>query len=184
MSGEPALVGACHCTECQRRTGSPLGVSAYFPKEQVRTDGPNKVYVRDSDSGQKIELHFCPDCGSTLFWRTEFVPDLIGIAFGAFADSSMPRPERRRSAVRRRGSDPHWDRGSRALSSAAWADGPDQLIKPCIVLLDPFGQGVFVRVDLVRANLLVRACLDWLPLAYESLDVTMFFRLGGVPNSH
>ena len=92
MSGEPALVGACHCTECQRRTGSPLGVSAYFPKEQVRTDGPNKVYVRDSDSGQKIELHFCPDCGSTLFWRTEFVPDLIGIAFGAFADPSMPWP--------------------------------------------------------------------------------------------
>jgi hypothetical protein len=32
-TSEPALVAACHCIECQRRTGSPFGVSAYFPKE-------------------------------------------------------------------------------------------------------------------------------------------------------
>jgi hypothetical protein len=48
--------------------------------------------VRGSDSGRKGELHFCPDCGSTVFWHAEFVPDLIGIAFGAFADPSMPWP--------------------------------------------------------------------------------------------
>ena len=91
-TGEPTFVGACHCTECQRRTGSPFGVSTYFLKEQVRTEGPNKVYVRGSDSGRQIELHFCPDCGSTVFWRAEFVPDLIGVAFGALADPSMPWP--------------------------------------------------------------------------------------------
>jgi hypothetical protein len=91
-TGEPTFVGACHCLECQRRTGSPFGVGAYFPKEQVRTEGPNKVYVRGSDSGRKIELHFCPDCGSTVFWRAAYVPDLIGTAFGAFADPSMPGP--------------------------------------------------------------------------------------------
>ena len=88
--GEPVLVAACHCMECQRRTGSPFGVSTYFPKHQVRTAGTSKVYVRGSDSGRKIELHFCPDCGSTVFWYAEKFPDLIGIAFGAFADQSMP----------------------------------------------------------------------------------------------
>lgn len=31
-TGEPAFAGACHCPECQRRTGSPFGVSTYFPK--------------------------------------------------------------------------------------------------------------------------------------------------------
>ena len=25
-TGEPAFVAACHCTECQRRTGAPFGV--------------------------------------------------------------------------------------------------------------------------------------------------------------
>jgi hypothetical protein len=92
VTGEPALVAACHCMACQRRTGSPFGVGAYFQKDWVRTEGPNKVYLRGSDSGRKIECHFCPDCGSTVFWRSEFVPDLIGIAFGAFADPSISRP--------------------------------------------------------------------------------------------
>jgi hypothetical protein len=77
-----------------------------------------------------------------------------------------------------------WDRGSRGLSSATWADVPDQPIKACIIPLDPFGQGVYIGVDLVRASCLVWACLDWLPLAYESLVVTMFFRLGGGRNNH
>jgi len=91
-TGEPAFVAACHCMECQRRTGSPFGVNAYFPKEQVRTDGPSKAYVRGSDSGRKPEFHFWPDCGSTVFWYLGRFPDLIGIAFGAFADLSMPSP--------------------------------------------------------------------------------------------
>jgi hypothetical protein len=42
-TGEPAPVVACHCTECQRRTGSAFGVSTIFWKEQVRTEGPSKV---------------------------------------------------------------------------------------------------------------------------------------------
>jgi hypothetical protein len=91
-TGEPALVAACHCKECQRRTGSPFGVSAYFPKAQVRTEGPSKVCVRRSDSGRNIEFHFCPDCGSSVFWHADFAPDLIGIASGMFADPSMPWP--------------------------------------------------------------------------------------------
>jgi len=83
---EPSLVGVCHCMECQRRTGSAFGVSIYFPKDQVRAEGPSKIYVRGSDSGRKLEFHFCPDCGTTVFWYAEFLPDHIGIAFGAFTD--------------------------------------------------------------------------------------------------
>ena len=58
----------------------------------MRVEGPSKVYVRGSDSGRKIEQHFCPECGSTVFWHSEHFPHLIGIALGAFADPSMPRP--------------------------------------------------------------------------------------------
>jgi hypothetical protein len=47
--------------------------------------------MRGSDSGRKIEFHFCPDCGSTVFWYAKAFPDLIGIAFGTFADPAMPR---------------------------------------------------------------------------------------------
>jgi hypothetical protein len=58
----------------------------------VRTEGQSKVYVRGSGSGRKVEFHFCPDCGTSVFWYAEFRPDHVGIAFGAFADSLMPWP--------------------------------------------------------------------------------------------
>jgi hypothetical protein len=63
-----------------------------FPKAQVRTEGPSKVYARGSDSGRKIEQHFCRDCGSAVLWYSELFPDFVGIAFGVFADPSMPGP--------------------------------------------------------------------------------------------
>jgi hypothetical protein len=58
VTGEPALLGVCHCTECQRRTGSAFGVSTYFPREQVRAEGPSKVYVRGSNSGRMTVQEF------------------------------------------------------------------------------------------------------------------------------
>jgi len=73
-------------------TGSAFGVRTYFQKDQVRTEGPSKVYVRGSDSGRKVESHFCPDCGTSVFWYAELRPDHIGIAFGTFADPLMPWP--------------------------------------------------------------------------------------------
>jgi len=94
VSVEPTVVSVCHCTQCQRRTGAPFGVSCYFPKDAVRTEGPSKVFTRGSDSGRRIEAHFCPECGTTLFWHAEFRPDLTGIALGAFADPDFPRPTR------------------------------------------------------------------------------------------
>jgi hypothetical protein len=90
-TGEP-LIAVCHCTECQRRTGSAFAVVAFFPKDQVRIAGPSTVYARRADSGRKVEFHFCPDCGTSVFWYAEFRPDHIGVAFGAFTDPSMPWP--------------------------------------------------------------------------------------------
>jgi hypothetical protein len=92
VTGEPPRVGVCHCMACQRQTGSAFGVVAFFPKKQVHIEGPSKVYVRAGDSGRKVEFHFCPDCGTSVFWYAEARPDHIGIASGTFADPSMPSP--------------------------------------------------------------------------------------------
>ena len=93
-SGEPDAVVACHCGECQRRTGSVLGVGAYFKKGQVRAGGPYKTYVRDAPEGRKVSDHFCPTCGTAVFWEADLRPDHVGVAVGAFGQSSFPRPTR------------------------------------------------------------------------------------------
>ena len=91
--GEPSKVSLCHCLDCQRRTGSLFSVAAFFPRERLRTRGKAQTYVRDSASGFPVTFHFCPRCGSSLWWEPERMPHLAGVAVGAFADPGFPMPE-------------------------------------------------------------------------------------------
>jgi hypothetical protein len=91
-SGEPKLSYVCHCKACQRRTGAAVHSGAYFSKDAVRYDGPAKVYGRMADSGFVIRFHFCPECGTSVYWETDKYPDRCGIAVGCFADPAFPAP--------------------------------------------------------------------------------------------
>jgi hypothetical protein len=82
VSGDPALVVACHCEQCQRRTGSAFGLSAYFPADQVRVDGPSKIFSRTGQESRLIQGHFCSECGTTVYWQAEFMPGHVGAASG------------------------------------------------------------------------------------------------------
>ncbi|MGR3290522.1 MAG: GFA family protein [Paracoccaceae bacterium] len=92
-SNDPDFVIACNCRACQKRTGSPFGAGAYFQRSTLTISGVHKEWVRSSDAARSIDNHFCPDCGSTVFWGIEKRPDHIGVAFGAF-DTTPPRPNR------------------------------------------------------------------------------------------
>ena len=91
--GEPAAVSLCHCLECQRRTGSPFGIGAYYEAERVRLSGPSIVWERFVE-GRELAFHFCPTCGSTVHWTADVHPGRVGIAIGAFADPQFPAPMR------------------------------------------------------------------------------------------
>jgi hypothetical protein len=90
--GEPASVSLCHCLECQRRTGGPFGIAAFFPRTAVTASGRATDYVRPSDSGFPVTFHFCPNCGSTVWWEPARKPDFVAVAPGAFADPTFPSP--------------------------------------------------------------------------------------------
>jgi hypothetical protein len=92
--GEPYVVSMCHCTACQRRTGAPFGVGAYFKLAQVRIDGEHHRWSRRGASGGALTNHFCPTCGSNTFWTTDGHPDGIGIGVGSFANAHFPPPVR------------------------------------------------------------------------------------------
>ena len=92
--GEPSSVVACHCLECQRRTGSVLGVGAYYPQEQVTISGATRQFVRPTQAGNQFFTNFCPDCGTSMYWSSGRNPGLVGVAVGAFGDPSFPLPVR------------------------------------------------------------------------------------------
>ncbi len=91
--GEPVRVSMCHCLECQKRTGSTFGAQARWPSSDVAVEGRAMRFVRTADSGNTLTFHFCPDCGSTVYYRIDSAPDLTAVAIGAFADPNFPAPK-------------------------------------------------------------------------------------------
>src|SRR4051795_7981893 len=83
--GEPVRISVCHCLACQRRTGSAFGAQARFPVERVQIEGTHREYTRLSDAGEGLTFSFCPDCGATVFYVTEYQPELVAVPLGAFA---------------------------------------------------------------------------------------------------
>jgi hypothetical protein len=66
-------------------------MQAAFRPDQIRVVGRHSDYTRVSDEADRKQhaFHFCPDCGSQVFY-TE--PGLIVVSVGSFADPSFPPP--------------------------------------------------------------------------------------------
>ena len=88
--GAPKRVSACACRWCQKRTGSAIGVSVYFEKSAVTfLERATKTFRLTSDAGRWIETEFCENCGTTVSWTLEFLPDFRGIAGGTFDEPTF-----------------------------------------------------------------------------------------------
>jgi hypothetical protein len=94
VQGDPIRVSVCHCLACQRRTGSPFGQQARFPRERVQITGTAHDYVRASDDGEERTFSFCPECGATVFYIVGTEVEAVAIPVGAFADPDFPPPTR------------------------------------------------------------------------------------------
>jgi len=94
VEGDPFVVSMCHCLACQRRTGSAFGMQAAFRPDQVQVHGRYSDYTRISDEGDSKEhaFHFCPECGSTVYYYRKSDPARTGVRVGAFADPTFPPP--------------------------------------------------------------------------------------------
>ena len=90
--GEPTRVSVCHCHACQRRSGSAFSAQIRFPKENVTVTGESKSWTRISDNGGRAHFHFCPTCGSTMFYEIGMLPGVVAIPMGAFAGTVLPTP--------------------------------------------------------------------------------------------
>jgi hypothetical protein len=82
VEGEPFAVSICNCLACQRRTGSAFGMQAGFRPSQVQISGRYSDYSRISDQADRKEhvFHFCPECGSQVFYTEPTDPDVIVVS--------------------------------------------------------------------------------------------------------
>ena len=101
---DPTEIGICHCTDCQRLTGSPFRVSAIAPRANLTMTGhPPKVYRKVAENGRGRLQYFCPQCGSPLFTNGEGEDaEIWGIRWGSIDQRESLKPVRQgwcRSAV-------------------------------------------------------------------------------------
>ncbi|MGI9112493.1 MAG: GFA family protein [Gaiellaceae bacterium] len=82
----------CHCTRCQRRTGTAASPSARTePGSFKLVAGEEHVRAWAPDGG--FEKSFCGLCGSALFSRDPKNPKTIGVRLGAFDGDPGIRPQ-------------------------------------------------------------------------------------------
>lgn len=90
--GDPVRVSVCHCFACQKRSGSAFSAQARFPEDKVTIRGDSREWVRIADSGNEVRYHFCPVCGTTVYYRGGPIADAIAVPIGLFADPEFPPP--------------------------------------------------------------------------------------------
>src|ERR1700682_2377208 len=88
ITANPLAVYACHCTECQRQSGSAFALSLLVAREAiVIVAGAAKEWRRVLDSGRAIGCMFCTDCGVRLFHNPERNPQFSIVKPGTLDDA-------------------------------------------------------------------------------------------------
>lgn len=93
IDGDPIGLGVCHCTECQRQSGSAFGMSLVMPGTSFRVlQGELRMYARPADSGRTVECFFCPQCGTRIYHKAQVIPGAVNVKPGTLDDTSWLSP--------------------------------------------------------------------------------------------
>jgi hypothetical protein len=91
---EPVVQVVCHCTDCQRQTGSPFTVVVGVPRAALTVEGDTlaSFATTGEDHGGETERTFCSVCGSPVFSIAAVAPELALIKAGSLDDASWLEP--------------------------------------------------------------------------------------------
>jgi hypothetical protein len=89
---EPVFVGICHCTDCQKETGTAFNLVVGIPQPALSLQGALKTFSARGDSGKAVHRRFCPECGSTISSEPDAFPGVTIIRAGTLDDTSWVKP--------------------------------------------------------------------------------------------
>jgi hypothetical protein len=64
---DPDKASICHCTDCQKLSGSAFRTVVPVSGESLKMKGEPTIYLKTAESGNKRQQAFCPRCGSPIF---------------------------------------------------------------------------------------------------------------------
>lgn len=108
IDAQATVVAYCHCSDCRRWTGAATPAFAAFPETAfvISPKSPTPV-----SHAKGVDRWFCPDCGSALAARFDYLPDQIYVPLGILDQAGDLAPQLHC----------HWD------SRLAWLHSSDDL---------------------------------------------------------
>lgn len=92
-AADPIMAAVCHCTHCQKQSGTAFSVIVGVPKGALQfTAGKTAVYRDQGSSGLAVNRHFCANCGSPSFSDVAATPQMDWVKAGTLDDTSWVKP--------------------------------------------------------------------------------------------
>jgi hypothetical protein len=93
-AAEPVATAVCHCTDCQRQTGTTFSIIVGVPRDALQVEGDLSSFTTvGTDTGQEVARNFCPECGSPVVSFADAMPALAFIKAGTLHDTSWLDPQ-------------------------------------------------------------------------------------------
>lgn len=93
LSKPPAMVYNCHCTNCQKISGSAFGISAAIAADSFRITSGDPARVEwPSDVGTQRYGIFCNTCGSRIAHGMNPETAVMSLRAGTLHDTSWLKP--------------------------------------------------------------------------------------------
>ena len=90
MPAETSHRAICHCSDCRRHAGAPMVAWGLVGKESLKIDGQTREYA-SSENGRR---HFCPQCGTSLFYTNDQIfPGKVDVQVATLDDPNEIAPE-------------------------------------------------------------------------------------------
>lgn len=95
VRGDPIYVNNCHCSQCQRQTGSTSVVNAFFETEALTLlSGETSRHVLKAGSGGDHVIVRCARCGTAMWSHYPRLRELgLGLRVGTLDEPGSVRPD-------------------------------------------------------------------------------------------
>jgi hypothetical protein len=93
VNDEPLVVYACHCTDCQKRSGSAFGLSMWVRRDAIEViQGEAALHASRHSDGSPRVGRVCAQCGTRLWSEPGKHPGLAVMRPGTLDDTSSLQP--------------------------------------------------------------------------------------------
>jgi len=92
-SAEPLFTYACHCLNCQKRTGSAFSLGLVIAVDALVVTGELTAWSRASELGNTNTRYSCAGCGNIIYGVGDTNPDLAKVQAGTLEDTGAVEPE-------------------------------------------------------------------------------------------